>query len=155
MKKTLLLLFTAVLVLSLCACGAAETAAIDVQNLYADMTALEGMPEMLAVPADKALTLLGLSPEDCAQSVTAICADSLRADEIWLVEAVDDAAADRIAKLAQTRLDQKAQELKDYLPEQYQVVQNGTLIVKGRLVALLISPQAEKLESLFNGAAGA
>ena len=153
MKKITATIAILLLLAALTACGAAETKAADMSEVYSRMTAAEGMPEMLVVPAEKAVTFFGIAQEDCAQAVTAICQDSLRADELWLVEAVDDAAAGRIAELAQARLDQKSSELKSYAPEQYEIVQSAKLIRDGRCVVLIVSPMADKLAELLTAAA--
>ena len=149
MKKAGLLFCIVLLLAGLCACGQENAAAPDMQERFAAIQALDQTPEMLVVPPEKCALLFGIEQEDCAQQVVAICADSLLADECWLIEAVDRAAADRIETLAKTRLEQKASELKSYLPEQYEVVKQAKLLRQGTCVILLVSPQADKLAGLF------
>ena len=141
-KLTAVFLF---LCLLLSGCGKEAPAKPDLQAVYDKMIASEGMPEMLLVPANKAEMLFGIAEGDCTAAFTAICQDSLLADEIWLIDAKDSAAADRIESLAKMRLEQKASELKNYLPEQYSVVQQGKLIRQENRVALIVSPIVEKL----------
>lgn len=150
MKKTIVMLCVALLLANLCACGQAEPAAPDMQELYETILQTEGTPDMLVVPPEKCAFLYGIAQEDCAQQVVAICQESLLADEYWLIEAVDSAAADRIEALARTRLEQKAAELENYLPEQYEVVRQAQLLRQGNCVILLVSPQAEALAKLFS-----
>ena len=149
MKKIIRALAAFLILTSLVGCGSTAAETADMNGIYQQMTAAEGMPEMLVVPAEKAVTFFGIAQEDCAQAVTAICQNSLRADEIWLVEALDAAAAGRIAALARTRLEQKSSELKSYAPEQYEIVQNAKLIESGRCVALIVSPMADALEGML------
>ena len=149
MKRTITLLLALALVAGLCACGQ-EAAAPDMQERFAAINATEGAPEMAIVPAERYEFLYGIAPEDCVQAIVAVCADSLRADEYWLIEAADSAAADRIEALARTRLEQKAAELESYLPEQFQVVQQAQLLRQGNCVILLVSPLAETLAGLFS-----
>ena len=145
-KRILVFLF---LCLLLPGCGKEAPAKPDLPVIYDKMTAMDGMPEMLLVPANKAEMLFGIAEDDCVTHRTAICADSLRADEIWLIEAKDSAAADRIEALAKMRLEQKASELKNYLPEQYGIVQQGKIIRQGNVVALIVSPAVEDLVKLL------
>ena len=146
-KILFLLLFSCLL---FAGCGKQEvTPPKDLQAVYENMMAIEGMPEMILVPADKAELLYGIPEGNCRQELTAICSDSLNADEIWLIEAKDASAAAEIESLAKKRQEQKASELKDYLPEQYSIVQQGKIIRKGTLVALLISPKVTDLSALL------
>ena len=135
--------------LCLAGCGKPAAEAPDFQAVYDSMTAVADMPDMVVVPNDKGEFLFGIAPGDCRQEIVAICQDSLLADELWLIEATDKEAADRIEALAQNRLQQKAAELENYLPEQYQVVQQGQLSREGNCVVLLISPLAKELAKLL------
>ena len=135
--------------LGLAGCGKPAAEAPDFQAVYDSMTAVADMPDMVVVPNDKGEFLFGIAPGDCKQEIVAICQDSLLADELWLIEATDKEAADRIEALAQNRLQQKAAELENYLPEQYQVVQQAQLSREGNCVVLLISPLAKELAKLL------
>ena len=135
--------------LCLAGCGKPAAEAPDFQAVYDSMTAVADMPDMVVVPNDKGEFLFGIAPGDCKQEIVAICQDSLLADELWLIEATDKEAADRIEALAQNRLQQKAAELENYLPEQYQVVQQAQLSREGNCVVLLISPLAKELAKLL------
>ncbi len=152
MKKITGIIAALALLICLAACGETAPAAPDMGGLFRQMTALEGMPEMLEVPPEKAVNFYGIAPEDCVQELTAVCRDSLRADELWLIEAVDEAAAERIAALAQARLEQKGSELESYSPEQYAVVQSAELIRSGNCVVLIVSPMADELAELVASA---
>ena len=148
MKSTARLL--ALLLALLCLTGCGKTAAApNLQQVYNDMTAVADMPDMLPVPSDRGAFLFGIAPDDCVQEIVALCQNSLLADELWLIEAVDKEAADRIETLARGRLDQKSAELKNYAPEQYQLVQQAKLIREGNCVVMIVSPLAKELEGVL------
>ena len=149
MKRTISILLLLTALLGLAGCGKPAADAPDFQAVYESMTAVSDMPDMVVVPNDKGEFLFGIAPEDCKQEILAICRDSLLADELWLIEARDKEAADRIEALAQNRLQQKAAELENYLPEQYQVVQQAQLSREGNCVVLLVSPRAKELAKLL------
>ena len=107
--------------------------------------------QMLALDGEQARPLCGIDPGDVAAGQVYVCADSLRADELWLLEAVDGAAVERLRQAAQSRLAQKAAESKTYDPRQYAVVQNAKTVVIGKFFALLVSPNADKMEKTLRG----
>lgn len=167
MKKCILYVLTAVLLLGLTACGgeaqsttppatqpttSAAPVPPDMQSLYQTLSAQ--MPEMIPLDADMLLNFCGIQAEDCTQVCAAICADGLRTDEIWLIEAADEAALERITALAENRLQIKGEESITYSPEQYAVVEKAQIITDGLYFALIVSPDADDLAELFRGAIG-
>lgn len=163
MKKTaLILVFIFLITITGCSGDSApeQTAApsapvvLDMQQIYDSMTTMDAMPEMLPLDQDMQLNFCGIDPADCSQVVVAICADSLRADEIWLIKAVDEAALERIQTLAQTRLTAKAEESVTYSPEQYAIVQKAEMLTSGNYFAMIVSPEVDALAELFRDAAG-
>lgn len=151
MKRKIALIMTFVLLLGLTACGDnASAEPVDLNGVYEGFQ--ESLPEMLVLDDTMRMNLLGISAEDCTQVVTAICADGLGADEVWLIEAKDGEALERLKALAETRLEAKAGETENYLPEQYAVVKQAQVVTQGNYLALLVSPQAETLKAAFEDA---
>lgn len=142
------------LLISACGGGAAEQKTVELAPLYDSMTAGADIPEMVLVPENRIERAFGISGEDCSQLVVAVCADGVRADEIWLVEAVDEAAADRIEQLAADRVEQRKEEMENYLPDQYALLCEAQLIREGRYVALIVSPDAKGMAETFRAALG-
>jgi hypothetical protein len=154
MKRSyLLVLLLAALLLTGCGTQKKEAAAPDMQAAYTAITQRVALPEMVALTDNRRLDVLGIAPEDCRQAMTLLCGDSVRADEIWLIEAADETAAAKIEKLAQQRVADRLEQLKDYLPDQYAVVRNAKIKVTGRCVALFISPEADTMVEVFRAAA--
>ena len=121
-----------------------EAAPGEMARIYGVLTAMD-VPAMLPLDAEMQLDYCGIDSATVKESVVAICADSLRADEIWLIEAQDEDAAKAIVGLAEFRLEQKSEESITYSPEQYEVIQKAVLLQKGNYVILLVSPIAETL----------
>lgn len=155
MKKALALLLAAAVLLSLAGCGGkAEPAAapVDLNALYESYG--EQLPDMFFPDEATLLNFLGIELADCAQSVVAVCADGMRTDEVWLIEAKDEEALQRLTALAQTRLQAKADETVSYAPDQYAVVEKAELLTSGLYLALLVSPEVETLKAGFEAAVG-
>lgn len=149
MKKWICLILALSLALSMAACGG-ETANVDVAAVYESYAAY--LPEMFCPDADTMINFLGISTEDCKQYQIAICAEGMRADEVWLIEARDQTSLDKLRQLAQTRIEAKLDETVSYAPDQYAVVEKAELLTQGLYLALLISPDVGELKAGFQAA---
>ena len=155
MKKITVLLLCALMLVSLAACGGSgDAASLDVNEAYAKLTQAAALPEMLELDAGLMLDYCGIKEADVTAAKVLICADSLRTDEIWLVQAKDAAAADNIEKLAEKRLTKKGEESITYSPEQYAVVEKAELLRQGNFVALIVSPDVAPMADAFRQYAG-
>ena len=152
MKKMICLMLALVLALSLAACGskAEEAVHVDVAALYDSYS--QYMPDMFYPDEATLLNFVGISVEDCTQYKVAICAEGMRADEVWLIEAKDDAALETLKALAETRIESKLEETATYAPDQYVVVEKAQILVNGRYLALFISPDVDALKAGFEAA---
>lgn len=154
MKRIVVLTLIAALLLGLTACGQAEPEAktVNLQELYASFES--SLPAMIVLDETMMLNFLGIRAEDCTQVVAAICADGLRTDEIWLVEAKDQAAYEKLSALVDTRLIAKKDETISYAPDQYAVCEKAVILNNGLYLAFLVSPDVDTLkaacESAFN-----
>ena len=152
MKKMISLLLALALMLTLAACGgkAEEPVSIDVKALYESYG--QYMPDMFFPDEDTMMNFLGISVEDCVQYQVAICAEGMRADEVWLMEAKDAAALENLKQLAETRVQAKLDETVSYAPDQYVVVEKAVILTNGNYLALLISPDVDALKAEFEAA---
>ncbi|MBQ4641982.1 MAG: DUF4358 domain-containing protein [Oscillospiraceae bacterium] len=155
MKRMIVFCLALLTALSLAACGNEpagknDTPTVtDMTQMYEKVQQTVQMPEMLKLDAGMMLDYCGIRQEDVKQAVVAICADSLRTDEIWLLEATDEAAASRLMELANKRLQKKGEESKEYSPQQYAVVEKAQLVQKGNFIALFVSPDSEAMANVF------
>lgn len=160
MKKILALVTAVLLMLSLPACGGDNTSAnttpneLNLEDTYQTITQNANLPEMYAVDAELMLDLYGIRQEYCKQAVLYICVNSLRADEIWLLEAADAASMETLKSLMQSRLDQKDAESVTYSPEQNAVVKAAQIIEAGNYLVMIVSPDAAAIADAFRAAAG-
>lgn len=150
MKRMVSLILAFALVLA--ACGKSPEKEVDLQSVFNSLT--EKMPEMLVLDETIQLNLLGINSADCQQVITAICADSVRADEIWLIQAKDTTALERLKALAKTRVEAQAEVCESYSPDQYAIVKEAELVTNGLYFALLIGPDAASMKKTFISAIG-
>lgn len=151
MKKMISVLLALAMMLSLAACGGKEEAvSVDVNTLYESYG--QHMPDMFFPDDDTMMNFLGISLEDCVQYKVAICAEGMRADEVWLMEAKDAASLENLRQLAETRIEAKLDETFSYAPDQYVVVEKAVILTQGNYLALLISPEVDALKAGFEAA---
>lgn len=162
-RKIQICLVLAVCLLALYACSAgspqletepAGTEAVhaDLAQLYAQMS--EKLPQMIEMDQDMMLDYCGIDAQQCVQAIVAMNYNGLETDEIWLLEAVDSAAADVLEEMAQLRLKMKAEETETYAPDQYAVVQKAQLVRQGNYLALIVTPEVAALSEMFLTALG-
>ena len=151
MKKIVSLILVLVLMMSLAACGGKEkTASVDVKSLYESFRSY--MPDMFFPDEDTMMNFLGIEAKDCVQYQVAICAEGMRADEVWLIEAKNASALENLRQLAETRVEAKKDETVSYAPDQYVVVEKAVILTEGNYLALLISPDVDALKAGFEAA---
>ena len=163
--KRLLVCLLAAMLLVLCACGTegsavdsaqngtddgAAASAADLSLVYEAMEAT--LPEMMLMDETSMLNYYGVDAALCNQAVLAICADGLRADEVWLAEAKDAAALEELKAMAESRLAAKEEETVSYSPEQYEVVKEAELYTEGLYLLFLVSPDVDTLKSAVDEA---
>lgn len=162
MKKIFSFVLAVLMIASLTACGGADTtgatnatvAQLNLANTYNTIIAGANMPDMYEVKPEQMLDLYGIREEYCNQAVVYLCVNSLRADEIWLLEAKDAQSMAKLKELAQSRLDQKDAESITYSPEQNAVVKAAQVIEAGNYLVMIVSPDAAAIAQAFRTAAG-
>lgn len=155
MKRMTVLLLCAVLLLAGCGAQADTKAPADVKvaELYTQLEGL-GLPKMVDVNADMMLSLYGIEETDVKQAKVAISDDGLRADEVWLLEAVDADAAQKLKGLVDNRIQQKDDESITYSPEQNAIVKKSYAAVEGNFVFFICSPEVEAMKDAVESALG-
>ena len=150
MKRIFALILAATLLLSMTACGGASAQTVDLNGIYTEYQ--NTLPDMLVLDETTMLNFVGVKAEDCTQAVIAVCASGLRADEVWLIEAKDEAALERITAMVDSRLAAKKDETISYNPEQYAVCEKAVVLTNGLYLAFLVSPDVDTLEAAFEAA---
>lgn len=154
MKKYIYLVLSAVLLLALASCSGGK------EEKDADFQVQDAMDAMLAqAPVDDPLTLgesdmldfFGIQSGDMEQFAAVTCANGISAQEIVLVKAADENSAKTVEEKLQNRLDSRRAEAKDYLPDQYAIMEQCQVKRDGLYVRLIISPEEKTLAEIYEG----
>ena len=118
-------------------------------GLEAVMASFELGEEMMPLDGTDLEDVYGIDPADVAQFAAAINDTGIKADEIVLVEAVDADAAARVQAILEGRLQDKLNELENYLPGEYAVAKACAVEAEGCFVAMIVAPNAGELTDLY------
>jgi len=148
MKKTIALLF--VLLLGLCACGAQpKTADAPLAEILDEILAETGITGQIPVEATNLTALYGINGEDIEESACCITMNGIFPDEILMIKAVDEAAAERIVECLQTRLAEVMNQSKSYDPASYEIAQKCRITENGLYISLFVSAKHEQMNELY------
>jgi len=153
MRKLICMTLAAVMALGLTACGGGdekkEFADFSVQALMEDMLTRVTIDDPLTLTEPDMLDFFGIKGESMSEFAAVTCANGISAQEIVLVKAVDeDTGIEIMGKLAD-RMDARAAEAENYLPDQYAIISECQVARYGLYVAMIIHPGHEELDDLF------
>ena len=153
MKKTVSLFLCVMFVFSLCACTKkASDIKIDLSSVMAEINEKIDLPEndmMKVSSTDKLMDYYGIKAEDVASFEIQMNSSGVEQDEIVLIETTSEEACQRVEQALKARLDDKTTQMKNYNPEQYEILSNCSVSVSGLYVRLFISKDADKIEEIF------
>ena len=102
-----------------------------------------GISDYMEISPSRLLDLYGIQEADVAQSGSFATMSGAFPGEVILLEATDDAAAERIAAALQNRLNEVLNQYKTYDAETYALAEACTIDTDGKIVSMLLSPERE------------
>lgn len=153
MRKCLSVFVSALLALSLAGCGGQDAprpfdpesnvqALLDAQGVFsAPMTAIDG---------DVACALYGID-EDTVTGAAAYSATATSAEELAVFAFDSEDAAQAAAKLLQTRIEDRTEELRDYLPDELPKLEKARVEQRGATALLLVCADYDAAAKCLDG----
>lgn len=166
-KITAVLVFSAITALSACACGgnnnnasSTDNGASVSDNVSSEPT-VEGIVSAISAQypldsmtqitnADKLLNTYGFAPTDYSEIAVYTNNTGTEVSELFIIKATDETTLANIQEKLNNELNSKLNQTKDYLPEQYAIVEKCEVGTNGKYVRLIISPDADKMVEIFN-----
>lgn len=151
MKKYFAVVLAGALSLSLCACGGQkeEAAQFSVQTVMDDMMTQVTVDDPFVMNENDLLDFFGIKEGDLEEFAAVTCGNGISAQEIVLVKAVDEDSAETVQEKLDNRLESRAAQAKDYLPEEYEIIQACETTRHGVYVSMIVHPEHESLEELY------
>ena len=121
-------------------------------DIYSKVTGL--LPGMITVDANYIANYYGIDASQLDGYVFAMAEDVTKADTVAILKAKDASAVAALAGQLSAVQQQKAQELQDYMPEQYQIVAASSVKTAGDYVYLVMSSNAAAIEQTIASSIG-
>ncbi len=109
-----------------------------------------GVVDPLDVPTARLESLYGIDTSLVKQAASFVTIEGAFPDEIVMIEAVSEEAAEMIQVLLGIRLSEVKEQSKSYDPENYALAQQCTVGKKGTFVSMFLAPQHAKMKSIFD-----
>lgn len=181
MKKIFAVILSAMLITSLTACGSSESGTSSktesvVSSASSESkdessssesgaessvlkTALEKVKAEVELPSDmadfdarKLKRVFGITEEQAEDFSGAICTDGLRQDEFIYIKAKDESTAKEVADKLQNDWQSKYNVIKNYDPDQVEIIESAKVETNGLYVYLVISEKADQIKQIYNDA---
>lgn len=128
-----------------------DTPATSLESVKNAIITIAGIKDPLDVPTARLSSLYGIEPSMVKQSACFVTIEGAFPDEIVMIEAVDEAAADSIAALLNNRLAEVKEQSKSYDAENYALAQQCSVDKKGCFVTMFLTPQHANMKIIYDG----
>ena len=154
LKTVLFLSLIACMLCAFAACGGSTQEVKPISEIYADITTAVTLPELLELDAAETFTYVGIPTDAYTEGVALIPADAVLGDMLFIYKAADKDALSTIqTKLANFR-EQKLNEMKNYIPAEYEKINASEIKVSGDYVWLVVSDNAATILTTIENAIG-
>ncbi len=106
--------------------------------------------EMIKLDDKKLERVYGIKADEVEGYFVYVSTSNVKADEVAVFKAKDAGGAEYIKTKIADRMVQLGMSFKDYLPEQYTLIEKNTLEVKGNYVFLVVSKNGAEIKALFD-----
>ncbi|SHK49991.1 DUF4358 domain-containing protein [Desulforamulus aeronauticus] len=94
--------------------------------------------------------LYGISRGEIEEFAFYQAPSNIKADEIVLIKVKQTEDTEKVKEKLLKRVEKQAANFKDYLPEEYYLIEKNVLKVQNNYLLLVISPEAEKISEAFD-----
>ena len=153
LKQWTAMVLALVLALSLAACGQGGSGkSADLPQTLETMKNEVGFTDVMDLDENGLQINYGIQADDMKQFAALVDTSGIKCEEVILVEAVDSNAAQRVKEQLDKRMESKLAQNKDYLPEQYAIIQKCSEEQDGNYVSMIVGQEHQKLTEIYQKA---
>ena len=127
-----------------------KSTSVDLNAVKNAIVSGAGVVDPLDVPTARLESLYGIDTSLIKQAASFVTIEGAFPDEIVMIEAVSEEAAEMIQVLLGIRLSEVKEQSKSYDPENYALAQQCTVGKKGAFVSMFLAPQHAKMKAIFD-----
>ena len=147
MKKIAILLLAMLFLLS--ACSPAKAPDAPLADILEEIVSGAGITGEIPVDETNLTALYGIGGEDVAECACCITMNGVFPDEILLIRASSDEAAERIVKCLENRLAEVKNQSKNYDPGSYEIAQKCRVERTGLYVSFFVSAKHVQMRAIY------
>ncbi|HAG44839.1 MAG TPA: hypothetical protein DCL31_17845, partial [Clostridium sp.] len=110
------------------------------------------LDEMKEGDNDKLQKLYDIKADEIENFILYVAPTNLKADEVAVIKVKDANDVESVKEKLSKRVEEQGKSFKDYLPDEYFLIEKHVLKTKDNYVLLAISKDADKIESAFDEA---
>lgn len=122
---------------------------VSMQEIYDEIEQTIKMPTMIALNDNYIANYYGIDISLLEEYVFMNAEDVIYADTIILMKVKEESSAKEMKEALETMIEQKKMELENYLPKQFQLVEESEVIVSGSYISLVISEEREEIDKII------
>lgn len=146
---SLLALICAVCILSGCS-KEEEIKNVSISEINKKIEENVDISQMRTANMDKLKKLYDVKEDDVEEFILYTAPTNIKADELAIIKVKKSESIENIKNNISKRVEKKGNSFKDYLPEEYYLIENHILTTKGNYIFFVISDKAEDIENAFN-----
>ncbi len=125
---------------------------VDLNGVIEDIKAQVTLPdEMMEITtADLFMRYYGIAENDFEKGIALINSSGVDVTEIVIFKASSQQSTKNIEKALNTRKTAQENAMKNYIPEQYEIIKNCNVLINGNYVAFFAGPETEKIIDIYN-----
>ena len=126
-----------------------QTSSVSPTDIFASIQADVDLISPVEMSDDFLENYYGIDLSLVDSYVCSMSEEATSAETVFIVKLTDSQNSDAISSCVSMVKDDKAAEMQDYLPEQYDIVEKSTVSTSGDYVWLVISENADKINSII------
>lgn len=150
-KKTLLVLFTLIFSSSiLLACSKDTKKDVSMNELGEKISKSTDVSKMKKGDVSKLKKLYKIDPSEVEEFILYTAPSNIKADEIAVIKVKDSSKVKEVKEKVEKRINKQTASFKDYLPEEYAVLEKHVLKENGNYVILVVSKDVDNIEKAID-----
>jgi len=132
------------------ASGKASSKNLPVADIGSEIIKAMDMTEMVKVDEKKLQKLYNINPGEIEDFFVYISSSNIKVQEIAVFKAKDAESVQSIKEKISKRIEKQEISFKDYLPDEYYLIQNHLIKSNGSYILMAVSKNTDKAEDIFD-----